>query len=84
MSFLAWALVRWVIRRTNNDPAWPCGWRDSGSLLVRACRLVLGASSIPPSKEDDEPKNRDYEEQAEQPGRCRAHARLCGTHAALL
>ena len=46
--------------------------------------LVLGASSIPPSKEDDEPKNRDYEEQAENAGGCRAHDRLGGGHAALL
>ena len=51
---------------------------------VLACRLVLGASSIPPSKEDDEPKNHDYEEQAEQPGRRRVQGRTSGGHAALL
>ena len=57
-------------------------WRDGGFAAFRV--LVPRASSIPPSKEDDEAKNREYEEQAEQPGRLRAHARSGGGHAALL
>jgi hypothetical protein len=48
-------------------------------------RLLGPASSIPPSKEDDEPKNQDAEyEHAEQPELTRAHARLSGHLAALL
>lgn len=47
-------------------------------------RLVLGASSIPPSKEDDEPKNHEYEEQAEHAGTGRECARVGGSRAALL
>src|SRR5688500_3955160 len=59
------------------------GWRDSGSLRGEPCGLVLGASSIPPSKKDDEPKNHDYEEHAEETGLLRSHGRLNGGHAAL-
>jgi hypothetical protein len=69
----------------TRNPAWPFGWRDSGSLrAVCLSGLVLGASSIPPSKKNDEPKNRDYEEHAEEPDAGRAHDRLGGAHAALL
>mgnify|MGYP006197587369 CR=1 FL=1 len=55
----------------TRNPAGPLGWRDSGSLRGEPCRLVLGASSIPPSKKNDEPKNREYEEHAEHAGACR-------------
>jgi hypothetical protein len=47
-------------------------------------RLLGSASSIPPSKEDDEPKNVDEYEHAEEPGLDRAHGRLGGHRAALL
>jgi hypothetical protein len=48
-------------------------------------RLLGSATSIPPSKEDDEPKNHDAEyEHAEQPDLNRAHTRLGGHDAALL
>jgi hypothetical protein len=47
-------------------------------------RLLGPASSIPPSKEDDEPKNVDKYEHAEEPGLYRAHERLGGGRAALL
>jgi hypothetical protein len=47
-------------------------------------RLLGSASSIPPSKEDDEPKNGDEYEHAEEPGLNRAHDRLSGCRAALL
>jgi hypothetical protein len=52
--------------------------------LVVACRLLGPASSIPPSKKDDEPKNVDEYEHAEQPDCVRAHDWLGGGHAALL
>jgi hypothetical protein len=47
-------------------------------------RLLGSASSIPPSKKDDEPKNVDEYEHARQPGLNRAHGRLGGGGAALL
>jgi hypothetical protein len=47
-------------------------------------RLLGSASSIPPSKKDDEPKNLDEYEHAEDPGLDRAHGRLGGGRAALL
>jgi hypothetical protein len=54
-------------------------------MLVVSPQGLLGrASSIPPSKEDDEPKNLDEYEHAEQTGMNRAHDRLGGGRAALL
>jgi hypothetical protein len=47
-------------------------------------RLLGSASSIPPSKEDDEPKNHDEYEHAGKPDVNRAHERLGGGRAALL
>src|SRR5690606_27673913 len=78
------AVIGWIPLWYTRNPAGPVGWRDSGSLRGEPCRLVLGASSIPPSKKNDEPKNREYEEHAEHAGACRGRARAGGRHAALL
>jgi hypothetical protein len=51
----------WVPLATKN-PAWPSGWRDSRSL--RFAGLSARASSIPPSKEDDDEKNADEYDEA--------------------
>jgi hypothetical protein len=68
---------------TNKNPAEALGlagwWLRCGSGLLVPC-----ATSIPPSKKNDEPKNREYEEHAEQSGGRRMHARAGGAHAALL
>src|SRR5574338_634652 len=60
---------------------------SAGGTRVRcvrfASRLSAGASSIPPSKENDEPKNREYEEHAEETGGRRSQARAGGAQAAL-
>ncbi len=68
---------------TNKNPAEAPGLAGWWLRCVSGL-LVPGASSIPPSKENDEPKNRDYEEHAEEPDAGRAHDRLGGAHAALL
>ena len=68
----------------NQEPrlARPGGVSAARSSLPE--RLLGPASSIPPSKEDDEPKNLDEYEHAEQPGLNRTHGRLSGHRAALL
>jgi hypothetical protein len=61
--------------------------RPGGVSVARSSlpeRLLGPASSIPPSKKDDEPKNVNEYEHAEQPGKNRAHERLSGHRAALL
>jgi hypothetical protein len=59
-------------------------WRGVGSRSLLPQRLLGSASSIPPSKKDDEPKNVDEYEHARQHGLNRAHGRLGGGGAALL
>jgi len=69
---------------SNKNPAWLLGLAGCRSLFGLPVRLLGRASSIPPSKEDDEPKNLDKYEHAEQSGVNRAHDRLGGVRAALL
>ena len=71
-----------VLVRIKN-PAWLLAWRGVGCAVRVPVRLLGRASSIPPSKKDDEPKNVDKYEHAEEPGRDRAHDRLGGDGAAL-
>ncbi|MDQ3689450.1 MAG: hypothetical protein M3406_05335 [Chloroflexota bacterium] len=58
-------------------------WRGVGRFGLPV-RLLGRASSIPPSKKDDEPKNLDEYEHAEGAGGIPTHDRLGGVRAALL
>jgi hypothetical protein len=75
-------MSRVPLQRIKN-PAW-LGLAGCRLLVVSPQGLLGRASSIPPSKKDDEPKNLDEYEHAEQTGMNRAHDRLGGGRAALL